>query len=197
MQQIRQLTNREIQNEIKSLIGRLGALQTESVIQYELIRNPEQSRQNIDYLLNGLRVSGGAFFSEYNIMPYPNRKIEGDMAIAFWVFTEFAEAAGDRFLAANWPSSIIFRTDDAKRPYRITVCHSPERDENLAVLANKRWDGVFNEIIAGVNLREDEIDHTMLPDGDSVIFVSVMSERMLIDIPKMEKTIVKGGEAND
>lgn len=194
MQQIRPRTNDEIHKDIQSLIGKLGTLQTESVVRYELIKNPDQTEESIRYIMDRLRSSGGAFFSEYNIMPYPGRKIEGDMAFAFWAFTDFAKETGDRFLAADWPSSIIFRTETEKRSFRITVCHSPADDDNLNVLKNKRWDGKFHEIIVGVNITADEIDRSMLPDGLSVRFVSFMADTPLIDIPKMQTTLIKEGE---
>lgn len=178
-------TDRQIQESIKSVIGRLGTLQTESVIEYELQLNPHMVREDIEYLMNGLRMSGGAFFTEYNICPYPKRRIEGDMAIAFWAFTRYAEKAWDRFLPANWPSSIIFRTNDEERPYRITVCHRAHNDENLAVLKNKRWDGLFNEIIVGVNLNPDEVDKDLLPEGNSLTFISFWSEVPLTDVPRL------------
>lgn len=195
MQQIRPRTNDEIHKDIQSLLGKLGTLQTESVVRYELIKNPDQTEESIRYVMNRLRSSGGAFFSEYSMMPYPGRKIEGDMAIAFWAFTDYAKEAGDRFLAADWPSSIIFRTEMEKRSFRITVCHSPAGDDNLNVLKNKRWDGKFHEIIVGVNMTVDEIDHSMFPDSLSVRFVSFMADTPLIDIPKMQTSLIKEEEA--
>ena len=178
-------TNREIQKQLKSVLGRLGTLQTEALMDYAMSINPDQTKENMEFIFTGLDHSRGAFFTEYNVSPYPNRKIEADMAIAFWAFTLYAQDAGERFLAANWPSSIIFKTDDARRPYRITVCHSAHNDENLAVLKNKRWDGVFNEIVVGVNLSPEEIDRDLLPQGETLTFITFESEMPLTDIPKL------------
>lgn len=177
-------TDRQIQSDIRSLLGRLGSLQTEAVIRYALAVNPGRSRESIEYLLNGLRLSGGAFFTEHTICPSPGRRIESDMAVAFWVFQLFAQKAQGRFLAANWPSSIIFKSEEDAL-CRITVCRSAAGDENLTILKNKRWDGVFHEIIAGVNLAAEETDADLLPKGVRLTFVSVRCRDLLSDIPDL------------
>ena len=185
-------TDRQIQADIRQLLGRLGSLPTESVIRYALAVNPGRSRKSIEYVLNGLRLSGGAFFSQHSICPTPGREVEANMTAAFWAFTLYAKQAEGRFLAANWPSSIIFKAD-GEHPFRITVCRSAARDENLTVLKNRRWDGVFHEIIAGVNLIAAEVDRELLPDGAPLTFVSLRAKDPLTDIPELTEEILEAG----
>lgn len=182
-------TNDQVSRQIRAAIGKLGTLQTASVKEYALRLNPDQTEKSIESILDGLRLCGGAFFTKYNICPQPGRKIDFDMAVAFWAFTLYALQAQERFFAADWPSSIIFKTEDA-HPARITVCRSARADENLTALKNRRWDGVFHEIIVGVNLPAAEIEAGLLPKGDSLTFISFRSQMPLTDIPQL---IIEGG----